>query len=251
MSVTTLIRNNAPKLWTPPDAEWTPARLGMAEAALALMQRIAEQHPSAAIATSLQAEDGVLVDMVARAHLSLDVVTLETGRLPVETFAAIRAIETRYGIKIEVFEPESASVREWVSDHGENALYDSAELRKSCCGLRKVAPLGRALQGRSAWVTGQRREQTLSRAELPEREFDAGNGVEKFNPLAEWSAADVWAYVRQHDVPIHPLYARGYASIGCDPCTRAIRADEDPRAGRWWWEESVIKECGLHVGEGI
>ncbi len=140
-----------------------------------------------------------------------------------------------------------AAVEAYVKDHGLNAFYESVDLRKSCCGIRKVEPLNRALAGVEAWVTGQRREQSVTRTELHEQEHDAARGIEKYNPLAEWTEADVWAYLRHFDVPVNPLHARGYPSIGCEPCTRAIRPGEDSRAGRWWWESRDTKECGLHI----
>lgn len=235
------------KLWAHPEAPWTEETAARADALCVQMQAIATRYPGAVIASSLQAEDAVLVDIAARHALAISIVTLDTLRLPEDTHAAIAALEARYGLRIELFRPIPEDVAAWESAHGRDGFYESLELRQSCCGLRKVAPLARALKGRPAWITGQRRAQAASRAELAIEELDAAHGIAKFNPLAAWSLEDVWAYVRRHDVPVHPLYARGYASIGCDPCTRAIRAGEEIRVGRWWWEDASGKECGLHL----
>ncbi|GAM97116.1 phosphoadenylyl-sulfate reductase [alpha proteobacterium U9-1i] len=238
------------KLWRPPEAPWTEERETLAQAGAALLRRIADAHPTAAIATSLQAEDAVLTDLAFRAGAKIDLVTLNTGRLPQETLAAKTALEQRYGVEIAAFAPDREEILNWIVSHGADGFYESEKLRHECCAIRKVKPLARALEGRTAWVTGQRRAQAATRTELAEHEFDATHGIEKFNPIAAWSQDDVWAYIARHDVPVNALYARGYASIGCDPCTRAIRADEDVRAGRWWWERSQSKECGLHVVDG-
>ncbi|KAF0177342.1 MAG: adenylylsulfate reductase, thioredoxin dependent family protein [Alphaproteobacteria bacterium] len=200
-----------------------------------------------ALASSLSAEDMVLTHLVAEAALPISVFAIDTGRLHEETVALIDAARETLGVAIEVYRPDPAAVAAYVAGNGANAFYDSLDLRKSCCHIRKVEPLERALKGKRGWITGQRREQAATRTELAEREHDAARGIEKFNPLADWSWDDVLAYAKAADVPINPLHARGYVSIGCDPCTRAIRPGEDPRAGRWWWEQSDSKECGLHV----
>lgn len=238
------------ELWRPPEAPWNDEREEAARAASVLLRRIAQAHPTAAIATSLQAEDAVLVDLAARAGLEIDLVMLNTGRLDPETIEAKVAIETRYQRKIIVHAPDRGEVSAWVARHGADGFYDGVALRHECCAIRKVRPLARALADRTAWVTGQRRAQVATRAQLPEQEFDDVHGIDKFNPLAAWSLEDVWAYVARYDVPVNALYARGYASIGCAPCTRAIRAHEDARAGRWSWEQNEAKECGLHVADG-
>ncbi len=237
------------ELWRPPRAPWTERREALAQRTATALRRIGDAHPSAAMATSLQAEDAVLVDLAVRAGAKFDLVMLNTGRLHAETLQAKAALEARYGVSIAVFAPNAAEIAAWVASFGQDAFYDSEQRRHECCAIRKVRPLSRALAGRTAWVTGQRRAQTASRETLPEHEFDATHGIEKFNPLADWSLEDVWAYISHRDVPVNALYARGYASIGCDPCSRAIRAHEDVRAGRWWWEESSAKECGLHVAD--
>jgi phosphoadenosine phosphosulfate reductase len=200
-----------------------------------------------ALASSLSAEDMVLTDLIVREGLPIGVFTLETGRLAPETFGMIGKTEEHFGIAVDVYRPDPEAVAAYVRDFGRDAFYESVELRKACCGIRKVEPLKRALAGKAAWITGQRRSQGVTRTDLPARETDTGHGLEKFNPLADWEWEDVLAYAAAHDVPTNPLHARGYPSIGCDPCTRAIRPGEDPRAGRWWWEQSDSKECGLHV----
>jgi len=212
------------------------------------LARIAARHADAVFATSLSAEDMVITDLVARHSLPIHIVTLDTGRLHPETLGMIGEVKTRYGIDIEVMRPVAEAVEAHVAAHGAFAFYESLDLRKECCGIRKVEPLNRALAGRSAWLTGQRRDQAVTRVHLPEQEHDDARGMAKYNPLADWSWDDVLAYAARFDVPLNPLHARGYPSIGCEPCTRAIRPGEDPRAGRWWWEQAEAKECGLHVG---
>jgi phosphoadenosine phosphosulfate reductase len=211
------------------------------------IERIAGEFPRAALASSLGAEDMVLTDAIWSAQLPIEVFTLDTGRLPNETLDLIWRAEKRYGRRIEVFRPVDAAVSGYVATHGLNAFYESVELRKACCHIRKVEPLARALSGRDAWITGLRRAQSVTRAELPAREFDAVHGLVKFNPLADWSEDDVWSWIREREVPYNALHDRGYPSIGCEPCTRAIRPGEDVRAGRWWWEQKDSKECGIHV----
>ncbi|HYD86879.1 MAG TPA: phosphoadenylyl-sulfate reductase [Vitreimonas sp.] len=208
---------------------------------------IAAEHERPALASSLSAEDMVITDVIARLRLPVDVFTLDTGRLHEETVPLIARTEQRYGIAIEVHRPDEAAVAEYVAAHGANGFYEGVAQRKLCCAIRKVAPLARALEGRDAWITGQRREQGVTRAALPEREHDGVHNAAKYNPLAAWSWDDVKAYAERFDVPMSPLYARGYVSIGCEPCTKAIRPGEDPRSGRWWWESQDSKECGLHT----
>ncbi len=212
-----------------------------------LLDSIAQRHASVKLASSLAAEDMLLTHAILSCNVKIGIFSLNTGRLHAETLGMIDRVKERYGYDIEQFHPLQASVDEYVRDHGLNAFYESVDLRKSCCGIRKVEPLNRALKDVSAWVTGQRREQSVTRVELHEEEHDAPRNIDKFNPLADWTEADVWAYLKAFDVPVNPLHARGYPSIGCEPCTRAIRPGEDSRAGRWWWESRDTKECGLHV----
>jgi phosphoadenosine phosphosulfate reductase len=212
----------------------------------ALLQRIAARHPAVALASSFGAEDMVLHDIIATHALPIRIFTLDTGRLPGETYALIDRVHDHYGLSIEVFYPDARSLETYVRANGVNAFYRSVELRQGCCAIRKGAPLARALAGRGAWITGQRRAQSVTRRDLEVEEFDVEHQLPKFNPLAEWSDDDVWSYVRAHGVPTNPLHARGYPSIGCAPCTRSVEPGEDIRSGRWWWEQSEYKECGLH-----
>jgi phosphoadenosine phosphosulfate reductase len=212
----------------------------------ALMRRIARDFAPAVLASSLGAEDMVLTDLIYREALPIAVFTLDTGRLPEETHALIDAIGQRYGQRPRVYFPQAAAVEDYVSKHGVNGFYASVELRKACCHMRKVEPLRRALAGRKAWITGLRREQSATRADVEIEAYDADNRLTKFNPLADWSNGQVWDYIRAHQVPYNALHDRHFPSIGCAPCTRAIAVGEDIRAGRWWWEDAQQKECGLH-----
>ncbi|ANQ83517.1 phosphoadenosine phosphosulfate reductase [Azoarcus olearius] len=198
-------------------------------------------------ANSFGAEDMVLTDLILGGKLPIEIFSLDTGRLPAETYTLMGAVEQRYGTKLKVFFPDATAVEQFVRSEGINAFYDSVELRKACCGIRKMEPLRRALAGKKAWVTGLRAAQSVTRTGLALREFDTGNGLEKFNPLSDWTEAEVWAYIRINEVPYNALHDQFYPSIGCAPCTRAIALGEDIRAGRWWWEDPASKECGLHV----
>ena len=216
----------------------------------ALLARIAEDFSPAVFASSLAAEDMVLTDLILRKKLPIAIFSLETGRLHAETLAMLDRIGETYGSEIELFKPDTTAVLNYVTAHGANAFYDSVEMRKECCRIRKVEPLNRALAGKKAWVTGQRRAQSSTRSELAYQEDDAAHAMQKFNPLADWSEEEVWHYIRSHNVPYNALHDKGYPSIGCEPCTRAIQPGEDVRAGRWWWENPESKECGLHVVDG-
>lgn len=221
------------------------------EALVRLLERqlteIAAKHERPALASSLSAEDMVVTDVIARLKLPIDVFTLNTGRLHAETIELIQQTRDRYGIALEVMEPIVADVAAYVRAHGADAFYESVALRKQCCMIRKVEPLNRALKGRDAWLTGQRRDQAVTRGALAEAEHDAERDMAKYNPLAAWRWEDVLRYAERFDIPMSALYARGYVSIGCEPCTKAIRPGEDPRAGRWWWENQESRECGLHT----
>lgn len=212
-----------------------------------LLRRIVRESSPAVFASSLGAEDMVLTDLIFKDALPIDVFTLDTGRLPNETYALLDAIAMRYGKRLQVLFPRAEAVEAYVTSHGVNGFYNGVELRKACCRIRKVEPLRRGIAGKRAWITGLRREQAVTRSELAFESFDTENGLMKFNPLADWSHEEVWNYIRAHAVPYHALHDRGYPSIGCAPCTRAITAGEDVRAGRWWWESPESKECGLHV----
>jgi phosphoadenosine phosphosulfate reductase len=199
-----------------------------------------------ALATSFGPEDVVLLHL-ARTHApSLQVFTLDTGRLPPETYELIDELQAMLGFTLRTYTPDRGAVEALVSEHGFFSFRKSVEARKTCCGIRKVEPLRRALLGKRAWVTGLRREQSVTRTELRPIEWDAANGLVKFSPLASWSRTDIWEHIREYQLPYNRLHDVGYASIGCAPCSRAIRPYEDERAGRWWWESAEHRECGLH-----
>jgi phosphoadenosine phosphosulfate reductase len=221
-----------------------------AAATRAILERVAREFSPAVFASSLAAEDMVLTDMILKAGLPIGIFSLETGRLHKETLDVLDQVKAHYGHDIALYKPRAELVDEYVSKNGLNAFYDSVEMRKACCQVRKVEPLGRALEGKRAWITGQRRAQSTTRAELAVQEDDAAHAMQKFNPLADWSEQDVWDYIRANGVPYNALHDRGYPSIGCEPCTRAIQPGEDVRAGRWWWENPESKECGLHLVDG-
>jgi phosphoadenosine phosphosulfate reductase len=214
------------------------------------LARIAQEFTPAVFASSLAAEDMVLTDLILKARLPIGIFSLETGRLHKETLAMLDTVKQHYGYEIALFRPQTDAVQAYVAQNGLNAFYDSIEMRRECCRIRKVEPLSRALAGNKAWITGQRRAQSSTRAELAVQEDDPAHGMIKFNPLADWSEQDVWGYLRSNGVPYNALHDQGYPSIGCEPCTRAIQPGEDVRAGRWWWENPDSKECGLHMVDG-
>jgi len=212
-----------------------------------LLRAAAQEHAGRIVqATSLGAEDMVVTDLIARLGLGIAIGTLETGKLHPQTVALIPRIEQRYALAVEVYRPREEQVVQFVRKNGEDAMYRSLELRKGCCQIRKMEPLARMLDGRSAWVTGLRREQSNNRGGVPFVETEA-NGRTKLNPLADWTWNEVWHYIAEHAVPYNPLHDEFMPSIGCAPCTRAIAVGEDFRAGRWWWEDEAAKECGLHA----
>jgi phosphoadenosine phosphosulfate reductase len=220
------------------------ARLEQASAPALLEWALGEFGSSLAIATAFQAEGMVILDMAARISPAVRVFTLDTGRLPEETYRMIETVRERYGVTVETVAPDTSEVEAMVGLHGPNLFYREVPLRNLCCEVRKVRPLERKLRELKAWVAGLRRGQNESRADV--RKIEEIEGKLKLSPLADWTAADVSEYIREHDVPVHPLYAAGYRSIGCAPCTRAVAAGEDERAGRWWWELDASKECGIH-----
>ena len=219
------------------------------ETLVTLLKTIQQEYPVVALASSYGAEDMVLTDLVARQVQEISIITLDTGRLPGETYDLMQKTRERYGDVVEIYTPETLALQAFVRGQGVNAFYQSVELRKQCCAVRKLEPLRRALAGKQAWITGLRREQSVTRAEMRIKEHDGLHNIPKFNPLLEWSEQEVWAYIRRFEVPFNPLHEQGYASIGCAPCTRAITSGEEVRAGRWWWENPQTKECGLHVAK--
>jgi phosphoadenosine phosphosulfate reductase len=212
---------------------------------------LGEFSPNAGISFS-GAEDVVLIDMAAKLGVDFRVFSLDTGRLHAETYRFLDRVREHYGVPIEVFFPRPEAVEKLVREKGLFSFYQDGH--KECCGVRKVEPLRRALQGFDAWVTGQRRDQSPStRAQVPVAEVDttftSSHGpLVKFNPLANWSSQQVWNYIRENEVPFNPLHERGFVSIGCEPCTRPVLPGQHEREGRWWWEEATKKECGLHAG---
>ena len=199
-----------------------------------------------AFSTSLGAEDQVLSEMIAGIDRSAKIFTLDTGRLFQETYDLIQLTRSRYKIGIEVYFPERERVEEMVNSKGVNLFYESVENRKLCCHIRKIEPLRRALNGMEIWITGLRREQSITRTDMQLVEWDEGNKIIKLNPLINWTEEDVWDYIEEKNIPYNKLHDKGYKSIGCAPCTRPIKPGEDLRAGRWWWETPEQKECGLH-----
>lgn len=203
--------------------------------------------PRISLATAMGLEAQVLIDLIVRLQLPISVFTIDTGRLFPETYELLQRTMDHYGISIRVFYPRTSLLEQMVAEEGIALYRRSVTARKRCCWVRKVEPLQRALKDLDGWICGLRREQAVTRANLQVIEWDRINERLKLNPLADWSEAEVWEYLETHSVPYNPLHRRGFPSIGCACCTRAIRPGEDPRAGRWWWEQTEQKECGLHL----
>jgi thioredoxin-dependent adenylylsulfate APS reductase len=215
-----------------------------------LIWAIKNLHPRLALSCSFgNAEGLVLLDMMHRIEPASRVYVLDTGRLPQATYDLIDRVRDRYGKDVEVVFPEAHAVQAMVREHGMNLFYESLEKRQLCCRLRKVEPNRRYLAELDGHVTGLRREQGVTRREARKAEIEQDGRLIKLNPLVDWSHDDVWSYVREHNVPVNRLHAEGYPSVGCAPCTRAVQPGDDPRSGRWWWENAATRECGLHVGE--
>ena len=197
--------------------------------------------------TSFSIEDQVIADHILSAGLPITIFTLDTGRLFAETYSVWSATNAKYGAAIEAYYPDRNLLEPFLREEGPNAFYESVALRKECCRIRKVEPLKRALNGQAVWITGLRAGHSPERSDHQLIEWDPGNGIVKYNPLLHWDTDAVKAYIDRNNVPYNPLHDKGFVSIGCAPCTRAIRPGEDFRAGRWWWEDNTKKECGLHV----
>lgn len=209
-------------------------------------------HPKVAKASSFGLEDSLLVDMMTKINPRFRFFTLDTGRLPEETYKIMDTLSKKYHVTFEVMFPEAEEIKNMVESKGINLFYDSVENRHLCCGIRKVKPLRKILSGLDGWITGIRRDQTTTRENAKMLEIDHKyEEIVKVNPLLNWKWEQVWTYIKENNVPYHPLIDKGYPSIGCEPCTRAVREGEDLRAGRWWWENNETKECGLHTPEGI
>jgi len=218
-----------------------------------LMEALSEHYPRIALACSFQAEDLVVLDMMLRIEPKARVFSLDTGRLPEETYELAEKIRHRYQIEIEWVFPDWREVETMIRMKGLYSFRESIENRRECCRIRKVEPMKRALNGLSAWVTGMRREQSPTRERVEQVETDeVHGGIRKYNPIVHWTTKQVWDYIRERGIPFHPFYWRGYTQIGCAPCTTPVLPAEDPRAGRWRWENFLTKECGIHVGgDGI
>lgn len=237
-------------IWSIPESNLSAAAL--AEKTSTLKQHLLDitaRFSNVRFATSLAAEDMVITDAIAQSKANIQLFTLATGRLHQETVDMAKTTEDHYGLAIQKVYPEDADVEAFIDQYGMNGFYDGEGPKKACCGARKIKPLNAALLGADAWLTGQRREQSTTRTELHFEELDDARRIAKFNPLFDWTEADIWAYIKQENVPIHPLHLKGYPSIGCEPCTRQVKQGEDIRAGRWWWLQSDSKECGLHVNK--
>ncbi len=211
------------------------------------LQYLVEQHPEKVVfTTSFGYEDQVITDVIFKNELDIKVVTLDTGRIFPETYKVYLSTLERYKKPIKAYFPPTDKVEELLDKKGPYSFYESLENRKECCFIRKVIPLKRALEGNEIWITGLRASQSNNRSEMQEFEMDEGNNIVKYNPLKDWDLEETIAYVKEHNVPYNVLHDKGFVSIGCQPCTRAIQPGEDFRAGRWWWEQGSGKECGLH-----
>jgi len=217
------------------------------ERSIELLNQAVQDFSPATFANSLGAEDMVLTDLIAKHQPSIEMFSLDTGRLPQETYDLMQTMRTHYSIPLTIYFPDKTQVEEYVKEKGVNGFYDSVDNRKACCHIRKVVPLKRALHGKKAWLTGMRREQAASRANLSVSSFDTDHGLQKINPLLDWTNAEIWEYLKQNEVPYNKMHDHFYPSIGCAPCTRAVTPGEDIRSGRWWWEAADGKECGLHA----
>jgi phosphoadenosine phosphosulfate reductase len=216
------------------------------ESTLLLLRQTVTDYGKVVYANSLGAEAMVLTDLIWRHVPGIDIVSVDTGRLPEETLGLLERLERRYDRRITVYYPDARSVERYVRENGINGFYNSLGQRLSCCEIRKVEPFKRAVAGYSAWVTGVRREQSESRRHTPPIEHDPQVGIAKVSPLLDWTDEQIWSYIQVHKLFYSPLHDRGYPSIGCSPCTRAIEPGQDQRAGRWWWEQADSRECGLH-----
>jgi len=213
----------------------------------AILSKMLELHGKKAVfSTSFGAEDQVITHMLAQINKEAAIFTLDTGRMFPETYEVFEKTEARYGISIKLFFPDFKAVEHMVQTRGINLFYHSIENRKLCCSIRKIEPLKRALKGNEVWITGLRKEQSPTRHDMRFAEWDGANKIIKVNPLLNWTEAQIWDYIHENKIPYNALHDKGFPSIGCQPCTRAVEPGEDIRAGRWWWENPESKECGLH-----
>jgi phosphoadenosine phosphosulfate reductase len=217
-----------------------------ANATVAALKSAVADYKNVCYANSLGAESVVLTDLIWQHVDAIDIFTVDTGRLYPETYDLIERIQRRYGRALRIYYPEAGALEGWVSENGINGFRNGVEERRACCRIRKVEPFLRAVSGRGAWVTGIRREQSASRALAAPVEWDAEHGLHKVSPLLDWTENEIWDYIRKKRLPYNVLHDRGFPSIGCAPCTRAVEPGGDERSGRWWWERSDLRECGLH-----
>jgi phosphoadenosine phosphosulfate reductase len=215
-------------------------------ATLEILRAAVRDYGKVVYSNSLGAESMVLTDLIWKQVPEIEIFTLDTGRLPEETYNLIERLERRYNRRMRIYYPEAATLEALVAKNGINGFYNGVAERISCCHVRKVEPFRRAVQGAGAWVTGVRHEQSATRAQAKALDFDVANGLAKISPILDWTNDDVWNYIREHKLPYNPLHDKGYPSIGCAPCTRAVEPGADSRSGRWWWENADSKECGLH-----
>jgi phosphoadenosine phosphosulfate reductase len=223
----------------------TPAQEAKVRQTVELLQQAVRDHGRVVYSNSLGAESMVLTDLIWTHVPQIDIFSIDTGRLHEETYSLLERVERRYGRRIRLVYPDPQALEAYTGEHGINGFYNGLAERQSCCAIRKIEPFKRAIAGYGAWVTGVRHEQSASRALAQPVDFDAGNGLYKVSPILDWTHDDVWAYIRAHKLPYNPLHDKGFPSIGCAPCTRAVEPGADSRSGRWWWENSDLKECGL------
>jgi len=223
-----------------------PLLAAKVDASIMLLRSAVQAHQRVVYSSSLGAEAMVLTDLIWRHVPEIDIVSIDTGRLPEETLALLDRLERRYGRRIQLFYPDAQALERYVREHGINGFYNSVGERLGCCEIRKLEPFRRAISGYAAWVTGVRREQSALRSLSQAQVRDEQHGLYKISPLLEWTDGEVWHYIRAHQLCYSALHDRGYPSVGCAPCTRAIEPGQDPRAGRWWWEQGESRECGLH-----
>ncbi|MGE0761468.1 MAG: phosphoadenylyl-sulfate reductase [Pirellulaceae bacterium] len=226
-------------------AELSPRLAELVRDSVAQLERAVREHGNVVYSNSLGPESAVLMDLICTHAPEIDLFTIDTGRLPDETLALLDRIERRYERRIKVYYPNTEAVEAYVQENGINGFYNGLEERQSCCHIRKVEPFKRAVAGYKAWITGVRREQSAERAKGEPLSWDDRNDMWKLSPLLEWTDEDVWAYIKARNLPYNPLHDKGYPSIGCAPCTRAVEPGADPRSGRWWWENPDTRECGL------
>ncbi|MDR2215489.1 MAG: phosphoadenylyl-sulfate reductase [Nevskiaceae bacterium] len=228
------------------DQSVTQALDAKVHSAVEVLRAAVRDYGKVVYSNSLGAESMVLTDLIWTQAPQIEIFSIDTGRLHEETYQLLDRLERRYQRRIRVVSPEAASIESYVAEHGINGFYNGLTERQSCCHIRKIEPFRRAIAGAGAWVTGVRHQQSAQRALAQAVEFDKPNGLYKISPILDWTNDDVWAYIRSHKLPYNPLHDRGYPSIGCAPCTRAVEPGADSRSGRWWWENSDLKECGLH-----